>query len=306
MHRISVVTSMYRCYQYLEVFFDAVDRIINKDECEFLIIFNDPTEEENKKVRQRIEGKPYFRYIVVDREPLYASWNRGARLAKAKYIANWNVDDVRLPESLKRQADTLDMNPECAITYGDTISVQNYGDTTGRLNHELDYKKETAKQFKNSFFMSCFPMWRKSIHDEIGYFDEQFKLVGDFEFQIRAAFKYPFVKTQGVLGYFLAGGGGARLSQHIVRHIIEDNVTYLRYGVYEKVNLCYLSSRTSFREAEIKNGDKWIPLKRYIPSFEVERKSHNNKWLLIIFKKFPIDFLRYVKIDILKIPTRTS
>lgn len=305
MLRISVVTSMYRCYQYLDVFFDAVDRIINKDECEFILVFNDPTEEEYKKVSQRIEGKPHFRYVAVEREPLYASWNRGARLAKASYVANWNVDDVRLPDSLKRQADALDSNPDCAIAYGDTISVQNYGDTAGRLNNEQNYSKETAEQFRNSFFMSCFPMWRKSIHEEIGYFDEQFKLVGDFEFQIRAAFKYPFIKAEGILGYFLAGGG-TRLSQQIERHIIEDNATYLRYGVYQKVNICYLSFRSTFRENEIKNGDEWIPLKCYIPFIEDERKSSKHKWMTTVFRRLPFDFLRYVKVNILKIPTRTT
>lgn len=306
MLRISVVTSMYRCNQYLDAFFDAVERIENKDECEFILVFNDPTEEEYKKVSQRIEGKPYFRYVVVEREPLYASWNRGARLAKARYVANWNVDDVRLPDSLKRQADALDSNPECAIAYGDTVSVQNYGDTTGRLNCELDYSKETAEQFKNSFFMSCFPMWRKSIHEEIGYFDEQFRLVGDFEFQIRAAFKYPFVKTEGILGYFLSGGGGTRLSQQIARHTIEDNATYLRYGVYEKVNICYLSSRSTFKENEIKNGEEWISLDRFIPEITEKRKSERTKWIPNVFKRFPIDLLRYVKVNIFRIPTRTS
>lgn len=306
MARISVITSLYRCIHYLNDYFDAVEKVVNKEECEFLLIFNDPTPEEVKIVDKRIKRKSYFRFISVERESLYASWNRGIRLASSNYIANWNVDDVREPDSLVKQADALDENPEVAIAYGDTISVSNYGEKEGRLNHELKYNITSKSRFKNSFFISCFPMWRKSIHEKIGYFDEQFKLVGDFDFQIRVAFYYDFIKVDGILGYFLAGGGGLRLSQQIKTHMIEDNAVYLRYGVYSKVNICYLRYRRLINIDFVKRSNKFIPLNKYLPGISEYKSKKRNQWVKNIFLRFPIDSLRYFKTQILSIPTRTS
>lgn len=306
MVRISVITSLFRCQQYLDGYFCAVDKIINKDECEFLLLFNDPTSEEECLVQKYIEGKPYFKYFKIARETLYATWNRGIKLAQGEYIANWNVDDCRKPDSLQRQAEALDRHFECAIAYGDTISVPNFGDKTGRRNVEKTFNPQNKPLFKHSFFMSCFPMWRKSIHERVGYFDEQFKLVGDFEFQVRVAYFYDFVKVNGNLGYFLSGGGGTRLSQQIATHTIEDNLVYMRYGAYFKVNIIRL--RKTIRQKSIYtvlNGEKQIPIESYLPNLKKENKDKRFLWLNNMVRRFPIDLLRYIKVDIFRIPTRT-
>ncbi|MGO8056459.1 hypothetical protein, partial [Rhizobium leguminosarum] len=62
---------------------------------------------------------------------------------------------------------------------------------------------EQPQEFFQSYVMSCFQMWRKSIHDTVGYYDEQFKCVGDFDFQVRVALRYPFVKVKQPLGIYL-------------------------------------------------------------------------------------------------------
>ena len=36
-------------------------------------------------------------------------------------------------------------------------------------------------------YIGAQPVWRKSLHSKIGYFDESFKVVGDYEFMLRAA-----------------------------------------------------------------------------------------------------------------------
>lgn len=306
MIRISVITSLFHCHQYLDGYFKAVEEIVNKEECEFLLLFNDPTSDEEEIVRKYIENKSYFKYIRIARESLYATWNRGIHLAQGEYIANWNVDDCREPDSLKRQADALDRHPECAVAYGDTISVLNFGDKKGRRNVERSFTTKSSPLFKHSFFMSCFPMWRKSIHNQVGYYDEQFKLVGDFEFQVRMAYFYDFIKVDGILGYFLSGGGGTRLSQQISTHSIEDNLVYMRYGAFFKVNLLCLKRTIKERSVyTIFNGKERIPIEKYLPNLRQENKGKRFLWLINLAQKFPIDLLRYIKINIFKIPTRT-
>ena len=46
-------------------------------------------------------------------------------------------------------------------------------------------------------------MWRKSIHDKVGIFDEKYEVVGDYEFVLRAisnGFKFSYVpKAKGLM-----------------------------------------------------------------------------------------------------------
>jgi len=305
--KISVITSLYRCDEYLNRYFEAVEQIVNKEECEFILIHNSPLDNEKATIKRWIEGKDIFKYYEVQREPLYASWNRGIKLASGIYIANWNVDDLRTPTSLLEQAKALDSTPKAAVAYGDTITIKELNIREGKRNDELEYTKKNASKFKHSFYISCFPMWRKEIHEHIGYYDEQFSITGDFEFQVRIAHAYEFIKVNSVLGYFYGGSGGSRLSQQIKAHNTEDASIYIRYGCYHKINLCCLKSALKKDIFSIKQDDKFISINKFIPSFN-KYKITKLLYLLpynLIFR-FPIDLLRYIKIYILKIPTRTN
>ena len=53
------------------------------------------------------------------------------------------------------------------------------------------------------FFDGAFIMWRKSIHEKIGYFDEQFMISGDQNFWYRLTGFYIIQKVNTVLGAFM-------------------------------------------------------------------------------------------------------
>ena len=203
MIKISVITSLYNCGKYLSGYFNAVEKIINKEDCEFLLLHNKPTEEELNIIKESIQDKPHFKHIIIpEREGLYSTWNRGIKMAKGEYCTVWNVDDIRFPDSIFSQAKALDENPAAAIAYGDIFVSVKYGGKSEKL-YKHPVWQNNREEFYRSYLMSCFQMWRKSIHADIGYYDEQFKCVGDFDFQIRCALKYPFVKVQNPLGIYL-------------------------------------------------------------------------------------------------------
>jgi glycosyltransferase involved in cell wall biosynthesis len=239
--KISILTSLYKCERHLQQFFDAVGRISNLDGVELLLLHNEPSTSELATIQTAINqlSPMCIRHIIIpQRETLYASWNRGISLARGKYIAVWNVDDIREPDSLERQATTLDKSPEVGLTYGDIIGIQRPGDRTGMYYNHLEYDSNQSEFFR-SFHSSCFPMWRKSVHDVVGYFDEQFYVVGDFDFQIRVARRFPLAKTPGLLGYYLEGDPN-KLSNAYERLERERSVIELRYGQFDKLNVLFL------------------------------------------------------------------
>jgi glycosyltransferase involved in cell wall biosynthesis len=235
MIRVSVLISLYRCTAFLEPFLQHVGNTIQQGEVEFLLLHNDPLIEEMDIIERYKSKIPGLKHIqILEREGLYKTWNRGIQLAKGEYITIWNVDDIRFPDSIQLQMQALDDHPEAAIAYGDMYGTDVYGSHSGKLYVHPPFDTHRTEFFQ-SYLMSCFQMWRKSIHSEIGYYDEQFKCVADFDFQIRTALKYSFVKVEKPLGVYLENLPH-KLSSNSVQ-ALENNIVYLRYGVYKKILL---------------------------------------------------------------------
>ena len=233
MIRVSVLVSLYRCVVYLESFLQHVSNTSQQGEIEFLLLHNDPLPEEISIIKRYQDGIRGLNHIVIkEREGLYKTWNRGISMAKGEYITIWNVDDIRFPESILLQMQALDNHPEVAMAYGDMYGTDVYGSHSGKLYVHPEFEAN-RKEFYKSYLMSCFQMWRKSIHKELGYYDEQFKCVADFDFQIRTALKYSFVKVKEPLGVYLENLPH-KLSSDSVQSL-ENNIIYLRYGVYKKL-----------------------------------------------------------------------
>jgi len=236
--KISVLVSLYHGEIFLRGFFKHLAAIQNPETLEIVIIHNEPSDYEIELIqssKKEIKAK-IVHHIVDRRETLYKSWNRGIKLASGRYITIWNVDDVRLPDSLARQARILDEESDLDFTYGDQIDIQSYGETKGVRIIVPEYA-ENPGLFLTGFYIGSFPMWRRSLHDVAGYFDEQFRSAGDYDFFVRAARNRAGGKTAGVLGYYLASQG---ISKSGSMNNIERTFVELRYAQYQKLNYVYL------------------------------------------------------------------
>jgi len=297
--KISIITSLFKSEKYLEFYFDATEAVVNKENYEFLLLLNQPNEEELYIINNKIKGKKYYKlHIIKEKESLYATWNRGVKLAKADYLANWNVDDCRTPESLKIQAATLDKNPNAAMTYGDQTAIMNMGDKFGKLQTTPEYNSATKKEFRKSTFIGCFQMWRKSIHKTVGYYDEQFRLVSDYEFQIRVAHKFPLIKTNGLIGYYLSGGT-ERLSQNGILQNEERTAVELRYGIFYKMNLVYLFKAFKYKVFNISEFGDFVRFGQYIPEARYNFIINCYQILWSVLFNLPFDSLQFVKMKLL-------
>ena len=254
--KISVITSLYRSERFLAQWLGHVAKIQNPAECEFILVHNDPTEAELSILDGFINQDIRLVHVVVRRESLYSSWNRGIKVARGELITIWNVDDIRFPDSLLSQARALDNNPEAAISYGDIYGTNVYEEYGDRLYRFPEWKTN-PKEFWRSHLVNCFQMWRKSIHESVGYYDEQFRSSGDFDFQIRTAMRYPFAKAELPLGVYLENQPH-KLSSSSVQ-VLENNIVYLRYGVFEKIQFQLLSkSVAAYNKDEFLVDGEWI------------------------------------------------
>ncbi len=142
---------------------------------------------------------------------MYAAWNRAIKLAKGEYIMPANVDDRLCDDACEIMAAHLDMNhftemvcPDSFITADDNpqwgisqLSTE-APYTTGRLNFVNSPHPQTVQcRIGNT------PMWRKSLHEQIGYFDLSYLIAGDYEWALRLeAHNCGIVWIEDVLGLF--------------------------------------------------------------------------------------------------------
>src|SRR6185503_4146486 len=190
---------------------------------------------------------PNIQYIRTDqRENVYQAWNRGIRAASGKYVTNANADDRLRPDALEVLARELDQNPSIALVYADFW-------ITGLENQEFGNHICTGYSLKPDYHPSIMlagchigpqPMWRRSVHNEIGYFDESFFASGDYEFWCRLALRHPMKHVPELLGLYLHNGAGvsnsnlqrswaeAQRVQDMYRHRFPAAATDLPTGFY--------------------------------------------------------------------------
>lgn len=295
--KITVITSLFNCIKYLDGYFNSLSKLNNTNNIEVLLLHNSPSKEELSIIDKRLSSCPFVKHIIIaKREGLYTTWNRGIKLAKGEYICVWNVDDIRTPNSIIDQAETLDKNPDADLTYGDFYYMFKYPVLSNVLVINKDFSMN-KKAFFRSHQIGCFPMWRKQIHNRIGYFDEQFKLVSDLDFQIRIARTSRIIKTDKIIGYYLENVPD-KLSSNFWTQITERNTIYLRYGIFDLFNwLTIIPILRNYKINFLFFYNKKVDISELFSSYNVFVGVRLPLLLLSVFRQ-PRLFIAYIKHNI--------
>lgn len=111
---ISVVMSVYNSHEYLA---EAIESIISQTFTNFeFIIINDGSSDSSLDIIKSYMRKD-DRLVLISRENkgLPVSLNEGIALAKGKYIARMDADDIALPERLQKQYNFMVSNPKVDV-----------------------------------------------------------------------------------------------------------------------------------------------------------------------------------------------
>ncbi len=131
---------------------------------------------------------PDIIYVRTEkRETLYQALNRGIKKTNSEYFINANADDRFRHDALEILADNLDRAPSISAVYSDWFYTNTENDT-----FESKTKKVVAcyPEFYPPFLLyfqstAHAPMIRKSVFNQIGYFNEEMKVFGDRDFMLR-------------------------------------------------------------------------------------------------------------------------
>ncbi|VXD24074.1 hypothetical protein PL8927_790170 [Planktothrix serta PCC 8927] len=165
-----------------------------------------------------------------EREPIYQAWNRGIAIARGEYITNQNTDDRLKLNALEQLATYLDEHPEVILVHGDQQPVSpgeriNLEDLKGKPHWNWSGFSRLKLLFLAQ--VGSQPMWRKSLHNDYGLFDQTLKVRGDQDFYIRIANAGEFHFIPEILGTLNLSENSLSHQQDLSRE--EEVLIFKRY-----------------------------------------------------------------------------
>ena len=226
MTKVSTITPCYNMGKYMKGFLDNLSTQTHKD-LEIVLDHNEPSDEEINLIEEyNKEYDNIFHIQVEGLDPIGISMNRCIEFATGDYLCIWNVDDLRTPDSIEVMAKALDDNPDVDFVYGNYTIVPNFGGTEGQYVDESGREDELT----TGMILGPFFMFRKSLIEKSGVFDEQLIQGADYDLALRLAFNGKGLHLPVNLGYYLNEGLG-QSTKPDSKQPLERTVIELRYGI---------------------------------------------------------------------------
>ena len=190
--KISIFCSMLNSDKYIEHYLEDITRQTIFDRCELIIVGPNPTNFEVTKIREHQEKHENIRLIKLDHDPgLYACWNLAIKESRGDYLNNANLDDSKKINFIEVHEGYLDDNLDIDLVYSDSLISSIPNSSFEECEMQADYMYNFP-DFSIGNLIDCnpphqSPMYRKSLHERFGLFDESYRSAGDAEFWLRCA-----------------------------------------------------------------------------------------------------------------------
>lgn len=183
MKAITIITSLYKPENFEDFVEDTIQQTVFDINCDWII---HEVGVSDKSYRKTLPNN--CKYITSKKRlSIYQTWNEIIKQSNSEYLANYNNDDRSHSCHLERLMDALDFDDTISMAYCPNIETydnnENFNNTKSNLKFPC-YSFDSKNYWKNNSAHAR-PMWRKSLHDEVGYFDESYKICSDYEFWLR-------------------------------------------------------------------------------------------------------------------------
>ena len=190
---VSVIMLSYNTANYIK---DAVASVLEQSFPDFeLLVLDDGSTDHTEEVMAQFHDSR-IRYIRSDQNRgIPFMRNRGLELARGKYLAILDSDDLAPPYRLKEQVEYMDQNLQTGVVAGDYFSfgARSFYCQTYKGNENIQYR----------FLFRCpipnpAAMVRRSVVDRYGIrYDTSFQVCTDYKFWIELLGRTEFANLGG-------------------------------------------------------------------------------------------------------------
>ena len=204
--RIAIISSIFEPAAYLVPFLENLSSIEEASECEFVIVAIGISDQERNFLIDWSKNQRAVKIFTSSRNmPVYQAWNLAIQHSSAPLITNANVDDLKQNDLISRQLAHMDKHPEISVAYTDYfLDARQKGSSEHPTVSSVRVGKQTLGQmlFMGTNFAHASPVWRRTIHAEVGLFDSTFNSSGDADLWLRCLMQgIEFDRIPGPPGY---------------------------------------------------------------------------------------------------------
>lgn len=201
--RLTIITSVYKADDFISNFLIDMVQMDQYSECQHIIVNANSPGNEYEKLKPFINDKKNVQYIYLSKDPgLYDIWNICIGLSSAQYLTTANVDDCRSSDFITSHCDLLDSKTEIDIVSAPVLVTNKPNEIfVSNSSHDTWYKEFNGEYFKKDLFMydnlgnpkwsmnipHSNPVWRKTLHEKFGYFNQNLNPFADWDFWLRCA-----------------------------------------------------------------------------------------------------------------------
>lgn len=189
---VSIITSVYDGDEFIRPFLEDITRqTIFKEKCELCLVNANSPGNEEQVINEYLQKFPdNIKYVRLAADPgIYGTWNFALQnMVSQEFVTNANLDDRKAPDQLEKLAKFLVYNKDVDLVYSDSMITDKPNETfeknsaNGKRYHFEEFSPEVM--LKQNLPHNN-PMWRFQLHNDYGYFDEQYKSAGDWEMWLR-------------------------------------------------------------------------------------------------------------------------
>ncbi len=296
---VSVVMCVRDGEQYLG---EAIRSILNQTYRHFeFIIVNDGSTDGTASILDRLQIEDdRIRVFHQEKKGIYFSANKGCRLAKGKYIARFDADDIAFPERLERQVTFLEQNADIAALGTAAIQINPQGQPITTFIPPVSANQIKAVIRHWDPLVQPTVMMHKATFEAVNGYQETYELCGDYDLWIRISERFKLANLPEPLLYWrmhseevtnrnirqhtiykLIAQKSARLRQKTGKNVLEsvEKITpsvLKTLGISENhiskalVEGCYLRAYMMLEAGDTENAQRYFN--------EILTASHSNGW----------------------------
>jgi glycosyltransferase involved in cell wall biosynthesis len=203
---VSSFSIIYKSEKFLQGLIDNILEQTGFDRIEFVFLNPNSPDKSEDIIKPYLEKYNNFKLISLEQDPgLYECWNMCVKNSSAEYITNWNPDDRRSVDSIISLYQALSSFPQKDLAYGLTLITENENEKFESCKSNI-YWPAYDDTFEKLYFHNsphCMPIWRKSIHEKYGYFDNTYISAGDADMWLRAKLNgSQFLRLNKIVGSY--------------------------------------------------------------------------------------------------------
>lgn len=184
--KISVIMAVYNGEKYLR---ESIESILNQTykDFEFIIVDDGSTDQTGELLKEHQRNDPRVKIITNSQNiGLTKSLNKAIRIAKGRYIARQDGDDVSLSQRLEKQIEFLKKNPEIKILGTFAYGINQKGELLRKEIPPVSPQKVKKNHIKRNSFIHTSIIIEKETLNKVGlYYNERFKTSQDYELWFR-------------------------------------------------------------------------------------------------------------------------